>query len=95
MFLFILSCLLQFKSNCIDTEDLYTIATQQVVSQFGKDYTWDIKTTVMGFIGRDVAVALVDKMDLPMTPDEYLASTSILLEQLFPTCRFLPGLLLV
>lgn len=75
----------------VDTEDLYTIATQQIVSQYGKDYTWDIKTTVMGFVGRDVAVALVEKMELPMTPDEYLVATSEVLCKLFPTCKLLPG----
>ncbi|KZS15742.1 Pseudouridine-5'-phosphatase [Daphnia magna] len=75
----------------LDTEDLYTIATQEIVSQYGKDYTWEIKTTVMGFIGRDVAVALVEKMQLPMTPDEYLLATSEVLCKLFPTCKLLPG----
>jgi pseudouridine-5'-monophosphatase len=75
----------------IDTEDLYSIATQEVVSQYGKDYTWEIKTTIMGFIGRDVGVALVEKMELPMTPDEFLLATNELLRDLFPTCKLLPG----
>lgn len=43
------------------------------------------------FIGRDVAVALVEKMELPMTPDEYMVATSEILCKLFPTSKLLPG----
>lgn len=87
----LLNFLCYSSSVIIDTEDLYSIATQKVVSQYGKDYTWEIKTTVMGFIGRDVGVALVEKMELPMSPDEFLLATNELLRDLFPTSKLLPG----
>ena len=75
----------------VDTEDLYTEATQQIVCQYGKDYTWDLKTKVMGFVGKDVAVTIVNALELPITPDEYLVTMQKIVGELFLTCKFLPG----
>ena len=42
-------------------------------------------------MGRDAAVAIVEKLELPITPDEYTVASSEVLCKLFPTCKLLPG----
>jgi pseudouridine-5'-monophosphatase len=74
-----------------DTEDLYTLATQQIVCKYGKDYTWDLKTKVMGFVGIDVAIAIVNALELPITPDEYIQAMQEIVGDSFLNSKFLPG----
>ena len=70
---------------------MYTLATQQIVCKYGKDYTWDLKAKIMGFVGKDVAVAIVNALDLPLTPDEYIEAMQEIVADLFVTSKFLPG----
>lgn len=45
----------------------------------------------MGFIGRDVAVAIVEALELPITPEEYLSLVQEVLINVFPTSNLLQG----
>jgi pseudouridine-5'-monophosphatase len=67
----------------LDTEPLYTEATQSVVAEFGRKYTWDIKRRIMGGTAEKGAEVVVRELDLPITPAEYLRRRRLLLEQLF------------
>lgn len=75
----------------LDTENIYTLATQQIVSQYGKNYTWELKQRVMGYIGRDVAMAIVEALELPITPEEYIQSVQEVLAEMFPKSNLLQG----
>jgi len=57
----------------LDTEIVYTRVTQKIVSRFGKTFDWSIKANMIGRAEAESARYLVQALDLPITPDEYLA----------------------
>lgn len=67
------------------------MATQQLVGRYGKTYTWELKSTLMGLVSHEVAAAMVKAFELPITPDDYIAETKEVLIRMFPTCSLLPG----
>ncbi|XP_047489423.1 pseudouridine-5'-phosphatase-like isoform X1 [Penaeus chinensis] len=75
----------------LDTERLYTEATQVIVSQYGKVYTWEIKVQLMGMKGHMAAQHIIDSLQLPLTVDEYLAKIIEQYNSIFPNAKALPG----
>jgi pseudouridine-5'-monophosphatase len=75
----------------LDTERLYTQATQQIVGRFGKVFDWSIKGNMIGRPARDSARYLVDALTLPITPDDYLHEREVIFETLMPTAEAMPG----
>ena len=75
----------------LDTERLYTEATQEIVGRFGKRFDWSVKAHMIGRPARDSARYLVETLDLPMTADEYLREREVLFRTLMPTAQALPG----
>lgn len=55
----------------LDTESLYTKATQEILDQFGKTYTWEVKMTLMGLRHIEMCKRIVEIYELPLTPEEY------------------------
>lgn len=79
----------------VDTEDLYTIAFQNIVSQYGKDYTFDMKMKLMGTQAHESASILVSELNLPLTPDQFMEACKEQYLTLFPDTSVLPGKLSV
>jgi pseudouridine-5'-monophosphatase len=75
----------------LDTERLYTASTQQIVSRFGKTFDWSVKGDMIGRPALDSARHLVQALELPMTPEEYLAEREVILETMMPTAEAMPG----
>jgi len=75
----------------LDTERLYTEATQEIVGRFGKRFDWSVKAHMIGRPARDSARYLVETLELPMTADEYLREREVLFRTLMPTAQALPG----
>lgn len=75
----------------LDTEPFYTQVTQAFVQKYGKEFTWHLKSQMMGKDSLESARILIESLDLPMTPEAYLAQRTSALEQLFPSAQPLPG----
>lgn len=75
----------------LDTEPLYTAATAEVVSAFGKTYEWSLKRRVMGCGPLESARIVTRELDLPITPEEYLARIERVLQRLFSSTPAMPG----
>ncbi|CAG9771634.1 unnamed protein product [Ceutorhynchus assimilis] len=55
----------------VNTEPLYTKAIQNLVGKYGKTFTWDIKSKMMGLHHSEGAKYIVKALDLPLTWEEY------------------------
>lgn len=75
----------------LDTEKLYTEATQRVVGQYGKHFEWSLKSAMMGRNELEAAQLLVRTLELPITAEEYLRAQLPIAEGLFVSACELPG----
>jgi pseudouridine-5'-monophosphatase len=75
----------------LDTERLYTEATQTIVGRFGKTFTWAIKRDAMGRDARVSARMVLEGLGVPLTPDEFLAERGPILEALVARCEAREG----
>jgi len=75
----------------LDTEKLYTEATQSVVGQYGKTFDWSLKSLMMGRHEQEAAELLVRTLELPITAEEYLRRSLPIAEALFSSAEELPG----
>jgi HAD superfamily hydrolase (TIGR01509 family) len=75
----------------LNTEPFYTEASQIIAGRFGKVFDWSVKSKMIGRRATDSARALVETLQLPITPEEYLVEREHILEHLFPKAEPLPG----
>ena len=75
----------------LDTEKLYTEATQRVVGEFGKTFDWSLKSQMMGRHELEAAQLLVDTLGLPISAAQYLERQLPIAEALFLSAEELAG----
>ena len=75
----------------LDTEPLYSDATQAVLDGYGKRFEWSLKRDMIGRSDIEGAELLVSRLGLPLSAREYLALYEPLLEGLFATVPPMPG----
>lgn len=75
----------------LDTEPLYTHASQKVLDPFGAIYTPELKQRCIGGDSHTSAQIVIDEFDLPMTSQEYLDKREVYLLELFRTVPEMPG----
>lgn len=75
----------------LDTEPIYTRAAQAVVAPFGKTYDWSVKRHVVGGDPMAGARFVVDHLQLPITPEEYIARREVHMRELCETAPAKPG----
>jgi pseudouridine-5'-monophosphatase len=75
----------------LDTEGLYTVATQRVLDRYGKTYDWALKVQTMGRDARIAARLIVDRLGLPLSPEELLAARDPILEELIEQSPAMAG----
>ena len=52
---------------------------------------WEMKCQLMGLMGREAAVAIIQTLELPIKAEEYMSSSQQIMAQMFPSCHLLPG----
>lgn len=75
----------------LDTEKLYTLAAQSVVGRFGKVYDWSVKRLVIGGDPHQGARRIVEHLQLPITPEQYLHEREARLHELCREVEPMPG----
>jgi pseudouridine-5'-monophosphatase len=75
----------------LDTEPLYTEATRRIVEPYGKVFDWSVKGEMMGRGSLESARYLIAALELPLSPEAYLAQRKPILEELFAEAAELPG----
>ena len=75
----------------LDTEPLYTEATQAVVGRYGKVFDWSIKQHIVGGQAQAGAAYTIAQLGLPLTVDEFLQQRGVALYALFANVAPMPG----
>ena len=75
----------------LDTEGIYTEVTQQIVGEYGKVFDWSVKGKIIGRRAVQAAEIIVESLDLPITPQDYLDSRKNVLLEKFKDTAPLPG----
>lgn len=75
----------------LDTEDLYTRATRQLLGPLGDRFDWRVKERMMGRAPLEAARILVEAVDAPFTPQEYIDRKRPILLELFRQSEPKPG----
>ena len=77
----------------LDTEGLYTIAQQKILDRFDVQFTWEVKSKMMGRKALDAANVMLDIYDLhdKLSAEDFLKERATILDELFPACELMPG----
>jgi len=75
----------------LDTERLYSQATQEVVDPFGKTFDLSLKRKVMGGDARVGAGLVINELELPLTVDSFLHKRAQILKKLFANTEEIAG----
>ncbi|XP_061470719.1 pseudouridine-5'-phosphatase-like [Rhineura floridana] len=75
----------------LNTETLYTEVIQDICTRYGKQFSWDLKSTIMGRREAEAIVMIQKTLDLPLSPDELMEETKKKKKELFPKAALMPG----
>ena len=75
----------------LDTESLHERVNQEIARRYGKTFDKDTKIAIAGRPTLNSAAILVEKLQLPLTAEEYLVERNQLLYPLYSTATILPG----
>ncbi|MCJ1391535.1 hypothetical protein MMC18_004399 [Xylographa bjoerkii] len=86
------ACLFDMDGLLIDSEDIYTLVTNTILSTYSRPpLPWKIKAQLQGRPGPSANAIFQSWAQLPISQSEYAAQQSALQQQHFPSTRPLPG----
>lgn len=77
----------------LDTEALYSRATDEVLAPYGARFDVALKRRTMGRDNRRGAEMIIAALELPLSPEDFLAARDRAFRALLPEIRPLPGAL--
>ena len=83
--------LFDLDGTLLDSEALYTEATQIVCDRYGATFDLELKRKIMGGDTREGAITVIEALGLPLTPEEFLSARELQLNRLFPGIQCMPG----
>jgi pseudouridine-5'-monophosphatase len=83
--------LFDLDGTLLDSEALYTEATQIVCDRYAASFSIELKRKIMGGDSREGAITVIEALGLPLTPEAYLAAREIELTRLMPGIAAMPG----
>lgn len=88
------ACLFDMDGLLINSEEIYTRVTNQILKEHGKgELPWDVKIHLQGRPGPEASRYFLDWAQLPYTPEEYYKLTSEKQRHLWKETKFMPGAL--
>ncbi|KAI8817440.1 HAD-like domain-containing protein [Fimicolochytrium jonesii] len=86
-------CIFDMDGLLLDTERIYTEATQKVLDECvpGTRFTWELKSQLMGRTAVESAQIVVEALNLPLTVDEYINTLTEKQAKMWSSCEVLPG----
>ncbi|XP_068619731.1 pseudouridine-5'-phosphatase-like [Battus philenor] len=75
----------------IDSEKLYTEAFTKVCAKFDKEFTWELKKTILGFQGPECAEKIIKTLGLPINAEAFMAECRKEYDVLFQKVQLMPG----
>ncbi|XP_032522522.2 pseudouridine-5'-phosphatase-like isoform X1 [Danaus plexippus] len=75
----------------IDSEKIYTKSFEIVCGKYGKVFTWELNSTILGTQSHECADKIIKVLDLPVTRDEFMNECQEINEQLFSNVQLMPG----
>ncbi|KAK9785681.1 hypothetical protein WJX73_000973 [Symbiochloris irregularis] len=77
----------------LDTENFYTIVQKRILAKYNRDFTWELKSKMMGQKALAAAQIAVKELQLEgqLTAEDFLRQREEQLDALFPTTQLLPG----
>ena len=75
----------------LDTGKLFSSATTQILSQYGKELEWEQRVELMGKRREDMIEDMIELLDLPMTTEELNEEYSNLVEPMYSQAKMLEG----
>ena len=77
----------------LDTESIYSEVTQKIVGEYDKVFDWSLKRKIIGRKSLQSAKIIVEDLNLPITPEEYLELRKDDLIEKFKDALPMPGVL--
>ncbi|KAA8575454.1 hypothetical protein EYC84_004611 [Monilinia fructicola] len=86
------ACLFDMDGLLINTEDMYTLCANHVLSAYDRPpLPWSIKAQLMGRPGGSTSSIFMDWAQLPISKEQYAAEQREQQRLHFPECKPLPG----
>ncbi|MCJ1433357.1 hypothetical protein MMC27_002717 [Xylographa pallens] len=86
------ACLFDMDGLLIDSEDIYSLVTDTILSNYSRPpLPWHIKAQLQGRPGPVSDAILQSWAKLPISPSEFATQSDSLKEQYFPSTKPLPG----